>query len=494
MNKPRLHRGWWRPWNWSTWTWVLAILVSVAVWPLVSRWYYLRQVPDVDVPFDAQQFVGDPVPTGRDASAHYQSAVQMLNLVSTDWLSGAIGDARDHEHWDTRLDQWLADHASVLAQLEFASQCQLISKTSLNQSTRNMSLQTGLRQLAGLSEAMALKCERSGELSEAWRWHRVTLRLALHSEKMGSVIDILTGAAIRDLALHAIRRWASHPSLTQPQLQEARTELVRLIIDRPPLSETMRFAYLESETLLQSKIGGRYLFPEVDNSILIEPLPSFANRLYLWSIGQPDLSLRLLRQILINNLDQIDRPVHLRQNVARSSYPTLYELHPSTKRRPGQLTVVQLNRCLERPLGHRLINASLFFRLGKDDAGHGDLDEVYRMEKASVAMTEVVLAVHEFHRSNGQFPSRLQELIPKHLEVEPLDPMTSTGTQLNYRRDSQGTAIVWTVGFDGIDDGGDIDGEDPADRGDRIQLLDEAKWLEETSRPASKDDDAEMSK
>jgi hypothetical protein len=86
------------------------------------------------------------------------------------------------------------------------------------------------------------------------------------------------------------------------------------------------------------------------------------------------------------------------------------------------------------------------------------------------------------------FPERLKALIPQCLETEPLDPMNAAGTPLKYRRDSLVTAIVWTVGFDGIDDGGDTEDEACTDECYRIQLLDEAKWLAKTNEPVPTDD------
>lgn len=54
------------------------------------------------------------------------------------------------------------------------------------------------------------------------------------------------------------------------------------------------------------------------------------------------------------------------------------------------------------------------------------------------------------------FPDRLDDLVPARVAAVPLDPFTDA--PLGYRRDGD-ACLLWSVGPNGVDDGGD-DGRD----------------------------------
>ena len=62
------------------------------------------------------------------------------------------------------------------------------------------------------------------------------------------------------------------------------------------------------------------------------------------------------------------------------------------------------------------------------------------------------LAITRFQMRHGRFPSGLQELVPEFLGAEPWDPMS--GKSLGYRLEDGGF-VLYSVGEDGIDNGGD---------------------------------------
>lgn len=90
-----------------------------------------------------------------------------------------------------------------------------------------------------------------------------------------------------------------------------------------------------------------------------------------------------------------------------------------------------------------------------------DLETLARMRTARTA-----LAVERFRRENERWPESLDELIPDYLEEIPIDPFDEK--PLKYRRMNEGEevraedsgmvvrngAMVYSVGFDGADDGG----------------------------------------
>lgn len=474
--KFHLPRGWWKPWNWSTRTWLFAILAGIFVWPLATRWYYLSQIPDVVLPFDLEQVVDHDIPKELDAFTYYESAAEMLDRHSPEWFYPAMNDAMsENGSWDPRLIRWLVDNSNILAELETGSACEHFSRSRPNFLDYGSSLHGKLRMLTRLSTLAALRCSETGNFEEAWRWHRATLRLARHTEKRGAAIDWHTAYAIRAFDLDLIRSWVSHEELTADQIRIARNELMQTTADPIALSEIMKFEHRSLRSALEQFPS--YAAPELDKLANSVELPPAATKWYAWANGQPELAIRLSRQLLVNNLDQIDKPLHLRRNMTRSRYPTLYALGPTQAKAVGQLTPAQPEHALDGFVGRHLVEARIFFLLGSYNflpGSHKDvyfgMDESYRMANAVVSMTCVVMAAHEFHRSHGEFPARLEELVPHYINAVPFDPMSATGAPLRYRRDDQGRAKVWSVGLNGVDDDGDVDGDDPKDRGYQIFL------------------------
>jgi hypothetical protein len=84
---------------------------------------------------------------------------------------------------------------------------------------------------------------------------------------------------------------------------------------------------------------------------------------------------------------------------------------------------------------------------------------VKAQERFSLAQTivdEAVIAcgLERFHLANGHYPDSLAELTPRFVEKLPHDLIT--GEPLKYRRTDDGRFILYSVGWDGKDDGGMI--------------------------------------
>jgi hypothetical protein len=81
----------------------------------------------------------------------------------------------------------------------------------------------------------------------------------------------------------------------------------------------------------------------------------------------------------------------------------------------------------------------------------------------------VALALERHRLEHGAYPDKLEGLVPTYLKSIPLDPYD--GQPLRYRRLADGV-VVYSVGLDGIDDGGAIDRDRPmtpnTDQGFRV--------------------------
>lgn len=66
-----------------------------------------------------------------------------------------------------------------------------------------------------------------------------------------------------------------------------------------------------------------------------------------------------------------------------------------------------------------------------------------------VRVTELMIGLVIFEEANGRLPEKLSELVPEFLDQIPQDPFRDQ--PLRYDRERR---VVWSVGYDGVDDGG----------------------------------------
>jgi hypothetical protein len=64
------------------------------------------------------------------------------------------------------------------------------------------------------------------------------------------------------------------------------------------------------------------------------------------------------------------------------------------------------------------------------------------------------IALKRYQLKHGQWPEKLVDLSPEFLPSVPLDPVD--GRPLRYRRNNDGTYLLYSIGDDGMDDGGDV--------------------------------------
>ena len=77
--------------------------------------------------------------------------------------------------------------------------------------------------------------------------------------------------------------------------------------------------------------------------------------------------------------------------------------------------------------------------------------KVMRVEVAK-QMTITAIALKRYQLKLGNFPADLNSLVPDFLPAVPLDPVD--GQPLRYRRNADGTFLLYSVGENGVDDGG----------------------------------------
>jgi hypothetical protein len=68
-------------------------------------------------------------------------------------------------------------------------------------------------------------------------------------------------------------------------------------------------------------------------------------------------------------------------------------------------------------------------------------------------LTITAIALKRFQLRQGHFPATLGKLVPEFISAVPIDPMNIQ--PLRYRLNADGTFVLYSVGEDGKDDGGD---------------------------------------
>jgi hypothetical protein len=78
--------------------------------------------------------------------------------------------------------------------------------------------------------------------------------------------------------------------------------------------------------------------------------------------------------------------------------------------------------------------------------------------RAQLRCTAVAIAAERYRQARGRWPTELSELVPGYLAAIPLDPFN--GQPLKLAKHNQGI-VVYSVGQDGIDNGGSINARSP---------------------------------
>lgn len=100
--------------------------------------------------------------------------------------------------------------------------------------------------------------------------------------------------------------------------------------------------------------------------------------------------------------------------------------------------------------------------------------QAFKSHLARMRLLRAELALCAYSREHGRLPEALAQLVPDYLPAVPEDPFTFAQKPLIYRRTSQGH-LLYSVGLDGKDDGGDDFATTPYVSAMRDLFLDDPK-------------------
>ncbi|MDB5343687.1 MAG: hypothetical protein JWP89_2064 [Schlesneria sp.] len=428
--------------------------------PFLTRWYCLWQVPDVALPFDEAEFLrGEEVAEEDDAYVNYHAAIRSVVANGSKWVAtgkstadvwSAIEEALNNQDQprDPQVDQWVRDNGETLHQYRLGGEKPLAKGPAFRTMDANtlLTAHNDLRKLAQLARIQGLICEAGGDIDTAWQWHRANLQCARHAETPKIAICRFVGMAVRSQASYGIVRWSESSAVTAGHLRSARKDVQIEAARRTVQSDCSFGEYLVGRNTLNRKDAPNHLLPAWNRGLTADPAWLPLKRIGLWFVGQPEVTLRLQRQLLLNNCNSINLPLYRRAAAIPCDAAVVIETRESLAR--GQL----------EPRALASVQTNSPWRLGEyaPSVSMPMLDESIRREDARLFALTILLACQEYYRDHAEFPAAIKDLVPDYLDAIPFDPMLATAVPMQYRRDTDGNAVVWSVGQNQIDDGGDV--------------------------------------
>lgn len=402
----------------------LLLILSLISAPLIYRAMRLAKVPQADEPFDTKPVLELVVPDADNAFVEYRAASLLLvprdPKANIDDFEKAQSDGWVYATEPVRkwldanrpfMELWRKGTAKPDAQYLRAGELSLDTLLPVVQEAREFSRLVRLESSKLLAE---------GQTEESWDWLRTSFRMSRQLGRHGVMIERLVGIGTHSLTAEGMMNWASDPQVTAELLRRAIRELQVEQKRTPPLSACLQMDYLSAMTTWRSLTDG--------------PANATLNRL----TGESELNERAFRHVFANWLGQADLP----RNQRTKTLPGLFVFEPSAANVKTQPSANEVSGYV-----HLSVMAALFVPSGQQ------LFVAIDREAARDIVLLTVLALELFAREHGQYPEKLEELVPDFLPAAPEDTHMPTKTPLRYRRDGDG-ALIYSVGDNGTDDGG----------------------------------------
>ena len=469
-----IHPAWWKPWNWPWSVWGLVVVVMLALVPFVVRAVFLSTVPAMAEPFDVAAFVGDEIPPAENAFTDYRQAHQMRQRLLQGLQQRSAVEPKTHDEFrkggwavvDESMRSWLEEHRAALAVWRRGTEKQ----RALDDSPIHMTFASPLvviqqlRHFGLLAWVDQMRCLHEGDVDEAWQLARAVYRSGGHASWRGPMTQELIGSTLHSLGSETMQRWAEHPAVTADQLSTALAQVQADFALYESESNMLKAEYLVLRNSLATRDWARVTGPVLGGPLDDKLMPASVARGFLWMVGEPELTVRISRQIVANQIREVDKPLPERRQLVGSRFAMLFDTDPTVKRVPEELDAYQIDRGVRTS-----ILAKMLLPATKQ------VDNSFLRFRGRQAALEVLLAAQAYRRDQGEFPESLEQLVPQYLEAVPLDPCDPNGGRLLYRRDSPTNAVVWSVGEDGGNHEGDVVASYPNRAADAGFLLNAAE-------------------
>jgi hypothetical protein len=436
---------------------------------------YIAELKAKGEPMELAQVIPPPVPPEQNGANIFRNATELLHadksLLKTNSYYGmkmvAPGKAMicwqqsDVRGYDV-TNSW-GDVAAAVAQNEKAIELlhQIIDKPDFDFQLKyehgiadmvftNLCLSES-KQAAQRLETAVLCDLHSGNTASAVKNLRAMLAVvkAMRDERL--VISELVRIALAQIALTANWEILQSPNLTDEQLPELQNDWTGLNFVRGEenalamervTSETTLTKWRKSDTALQNYFNTWFTLAEPNKRKVFFDRAKLGIQIFRWRYWwsyTDELQLMKGYQIFLETA-----------RLAETNYSLLTALREQDNQvgilgidtnSTGSLYFTDVNRIDL----HSVLSGSVF-SLSRV------LDKAMNAEAAK-QMAITAIALKRYQLKHGNYPADLNSLVPEFLPAVPLDPVD--GQPLRYRPNADGTFLLYSVGENGKDDGGD---------------------------------------
>lgn len=439
----------------NPWAWVAVFLLAAFAAPLVYVQYTIARIPDIGEPFDVVAHKSFTLPETENAFTNYREAMRSYSRLdfvvpanSPRWEAAdkSLDEAHD-KGWSAANEdvrKWVEVNRPAMRIWREGTKFDNAIEVPLNELTISSSLDAAqaLRDFARLALLEASRFTEEGKTDEAWEWYRATLRSGRHVGIHACMIGRHVGNAILLMSVEPIQRWAAHSNVSADDLRRALADVQSIDAMTLPNSDTLKNEYFIILNTSAAEIE------EVENMRL--------GWLYRWS-GQKERDRRLNRLVFANWLSQCDQPRYRRKLIVDDKlglFDTGSTIVDSQLYPPADIQ--NWDKVSEAAARYFRVPHVWSFMVPAD---RGFLAGVDRGE-ARQGVLEISLATQIHQREHGSFPEKLESLVERgYLSALPADPF-GKGEPLRYRREPDGSATIWSLAEDGIDQNGKVHRED----------------------------------
>lgn len=417
---------------------LLGVLLAA---PFLYRGYRISRVPDIGDPFDIEAFGTVDIAPADNAMTQYALATKLLRKRGYSGTADVeLEEQARTQGWtfaSEAVTKWLDDNQPALAEWRKGtelSQAVVIQPKDFRFASTLEVVQES-HEFSRLATVQAERCAHDGDLETAWGWLLADVRASRHVEQNGCLIQRLVGIAIFYNAADGMNRWSAHPAVTPDLLRKSLVEFHQADQLTPPNSVALKTEYLVLRNTLREIKSLKELleFSGFNN-------PPSLQAPALFVMGEPELSLKVFQHVFENQLSEIDKPKWSRAPTAAGLFK-LYDLPPG------------ITKCLPARELDKIVDSAVLARLTLP--AYQQMDEAMQREAARRAAVSLMLACQLHHRLHGDWPAKVEDLVPDILDEPPADPLGKAGELMRLKRDGD-DLVIYSVGLNGADDGGNI--------------------------------------
>lgn len=324
----------------------------------------------------------------------------------------------------------------------------------------NLAVPQQCRELVSLLASRALLRAGEKKFDEAWQDLMACHRLAALIGSKGTLIEMLVGVALSSIACDATRAFLEETTYSAEKIIQCLKELQQLK-PRAPMADTIdvgeRFVFLDMVIFLK-----RYGLDDWEGRESIPP--KTVNKKGLEAVDRLDWDPILRKgncwyDRLATALRIEDHPARRKKlDELASEMRKLDKLFKSKNVRKA-IAAGKVDKEVVELIGDMLVamNGSSHLRVAQS------VERVYQVRRN----LDIAFALAAHRREHGKYPAKLDDLAPKYIPKVPNDLFSDK--PLIYRPDDKGY-LLYSVGVDGKDDGGNGPDDDPSGDDLRVRM------------------------